>query len=68
MATSENPPDPPFFQGGGGTYKSTILTVFHPLDYAMSLKKEYKNRVSMERPRGRLTGIDPKEQIIEADR
>src|SRR5687768_15983840 len=38
MATSENPPDPPFFQRGGGTYKSTILTVFHPLDYAMSLK------------------------------
>src|SRR5687768_9252858 len=38
MATSENPPDPPFSKrGGGGTYKSTILTVFHPLDYAMSL-------------------------------
>jgi len=33
-----------------------------------SFKSEYKNRVSMERPRGRLTGIDPKEQIIEADR
>ena len=48
MATSENPPDPPFFKGGVKTITTAFLTIFHTLGYAKSLNLKDAENVSAE--------------------